>query len=72
MLQVFFDESKFPEQVKILLERKHLVPTGVNVGGDCGRMRTFGVKLTRWYDLKQMAKVINPFFFKLQYEALSN
>lgn len=55
-----FDESNFPPSVKSLLEKEHLIPTGVNVGGDCGRMRTFGVRMTRWYELIDMAKLIKP------------
>ena len=55
-----YDANGFPNHLKTFLEMKHLMPTGVNVGGDCGRMRRFGVHMERRYELMDIAKVIDP------------
>ena len=55
-----FGPDNFPVYFKKFLELKVFVPTGVNVGGDCGRMRLFGVRMEQWYELKGIAEQLKP------------
>ena len=54
-----YGEESFPDCLKQLLEKKHLIPAGVNVGGDCTRMLNFGVRINKYYELMGMAKTLN-------------
>ena len=43
-----YDETTFQKTLKELLEKKNLIPAGVNVGGGSTRMLNFGVRMKKY------------------------
>ena len=47
-----FSASQFPEQLRHLLQSRHLIPTGCMVGGDCTRMLSYEVQMPQYIELR--------------------
>lgn len=48
-------KEDFPSDLKSLLENKHLVPTGRQVGIDVKRLKNLGVNIDQWLELRGLA-----------------
>lgn len=55
-----YDDSNFPSDLRTFLQTSNFIPTGVHVGGDCSRLRDFGVHMTCWYELTSIGRQLFP------------